>query len=56
MTFTPNQVPVCNTFKQVLELMGTKYGDRDVFREKDGAGIRSTSVKQFRDLVCGLGS
>lgn len=56
MAFIPNPVPVCKTFKEVLDRMATSYGDRDVFREKDGDGIRSTSLGQFRDMICGLGT
>lgn len=56
MAFTPNPVPPCSTFKDVLEVMEKSYGDRDVFREKDNGKIRTTSLQQFRNMVGGLGS
>lgn len=57
MAVTPKQVQTYTTFKDILNGLEDRYGDRDVFRETDGNGeIRATSAAHFREMVCGLGA
>lgn len=43
-------------FRELLFSLPEYYGEKDVFREVEGEGIRATSASQFKDMTANLGA
>ncbi|HBU11248.1 MAG TPA: AMP-dependent synthetase [Clostridiales bacterium] len=56
MEYTLYKTDDSTTFRALLERCPAYYGGKDMFREKDGGGVKSTSCEEFAAMVRALGA
>ncbi|MDL2236623.1 AMP-binding protein [Christensenellaceae bacterium OttesenSCG-928-K19] len=56
MTHELYEIRNYGSFRELMETCPAVYQGRDMFREKDGEGIKNTSCEEFADIVNSLGA